>query len=617
MKKGIMKIRNLIAGYYTKSGIVFAVRGVSLDIYKNEILAIVGESGCGKSTLLSSIYRILKPPGKIFNGQVIFNGVDLLKIDEEKLRQMRMKEFSLVPQYAMDALNPVMKIGDYMKSALKDHEISASEAERLIDEKLDLVRLPRDIKNMYPHELSGGMRQRIVIATSLLLNPTLVFLDEPTTGLDVVVQYEILKDVKEIAKKLELSIVVISHDLPLMMMFAERIGIMYAGELVEIGDRDSVLYRPRHPYTMLLIKSVPSLINVRERLYMIPGTPPTLLNNVPNRCSFYDRCPFRFNRCFTERPILKEKDGRFSRCFLTHEEDVDLNLKPIPKEYYAEELARDKSLVTFNISGEKEKVIEVKDLVKIFTIRTGLITRRPLYAVNGVSFDLKMGSITSLVGGSGHGKSTIARILAGIEKQTSGYIYINGVDVSKLHKRREQWYKSKVQMVFQDPYSSLDPRHNVKWHIERPLLIHKKAKNEKELNEKIRQVMYLVDLKPPEKYLYKYPHELSGGERQRVAIGRAIAVEPLVLLADEPVSMLDASVRAGILNLLGRLKKIGMSILYITHDVATVSYISDYIMVIYRGKIVERGKTMDVIKNPRHEYTKKLISVVPDPYKKI
>ncbi|TRM86743.1 ABC transporter ATP-binding protein, partial [Sulfolobus sp. C3] len=230
---------------------------------------------------------------------------------------------------------------------------------------------------------------------------------------------------------------------------------------------------------------------------------------------------------------------------------------------------------------------------------------------------LKKGKIIALVGGSGHGKSTIARVLAGIEEQTSGKIYLEDKDFSSTSKRRSIYYRSRVQMIFQDPYSSLDPRHTVKWHIERPLLLHKKVRNKSELESKIGEILKTVGLKPPEKYLGKYPHELSGGERQRVAIARAISVEPKVLIADEPVSMLDASVRAGILNLLKNFKKLGMSILYITHDIATVSYVADEMMVIYKGKIVESGNVWDIVKNPNHEYTKELISAVPDPYKRI
>ncbi|QGA55318.1 dipeptide ABC transporter ATP-binding protein [Sulfolobus sp. E5-1-F] len=611
----LLSIRNLIAGYYTPSGVILGVVGVSFDIYENEILAIVGESGSGKSTLASAIYGILKYPGKVFHGEVIYNGQDLLKLDYDELRNVRMREISMVPQYAMDALNPVIKIGDFMIRALEEHGISGSEAEKRIKEKLQLVRLPEKVLNMYPHELSGGMRQRAVIATSLLLDPKLVILDEPTTGLDVIVQYKILKDLKEIQRKLGISVMIISHDLPLMMMIADRVGILYGGELVELGHRDSVLYSPKHPYSLLLLKSVPSLINLREKLLTIPGSPPVLLNKAPNICVFYDRCPFRMDICRTEKPrLLNINGGHYVRCFIPQRESgVDLNNLPVPEDYYAEE----EELSSREINVDNNVVLKAENLVKVFYVNKGLIAKEPLYAVNDVSFELKRGIITALVGGSGHGKSTIARILAGIEDQTSGKIFLEGQDYSYVAKRRSLYYRSKVQMVFQDPYSSLDPRHTVRWHIERPLRIHKKIKSKEELNVKIAQILKMVGLKPPEKYMNKYPHELSGGERQRVAIARAISVEPHVLLADEPVSMLDASLRAGILNLLKGLKRLGMSILYITHDIATVAYIADEVMVIHNGKIVEKGDVRNIIKNPKHPYTQELIEAVPDPYKRI
>ena len=607
----LMSVKGLVAGYYTPSGFIFAVTGVSFDVYKGEILAIVGESGCGKSTLAMSIYNNLKPPGKILAGSVIFEGQDILKMNSDALNALRMRKLSFVPQYAMDSLDPVTKIGDFMKLALREHGYYGSDADKLILEKLELMRLPREVVNMYPHELSGGMRQRVVLATSMLLNPDLLILDEPTTGLDVIVQYEILRDLKEIQRKLGFSIIIISHDLPLMMMFANRIAIMYAGEIVEIGEKQQLLNDPRHPYTLLLLNSVPSIIRRRKVLLSIPGNAPTLTDIKPG-CRFYDRCPFRLSECLSNSPRFININGSHrSKCFRANEKISTIAIRPDYYLDYYEETANDS-----NVSSNTDHsiILEVKNLHKIYTVWRGL-RRIRIHAVNGVSFELKKGIITALVGGSGHGKSTIAKILAGIEKQTSGQIIVNGIDYSNPSLRASKKYRELVQMIFQDPYSSLDPRHNVRWHIARPLIIHGKAKNEKELNDRIIQLLNIVGLRPPEKYLERYPHELSGGERQRVSIARALAVEPKILIADEPVSMLDASVRAGVLNVFRRLKNMGISILYITHDLATVSYVADEVMVIYNGRIVEKGNVNDVIYNPKHEYTKKLIEAVPDPYK--
>ncbi len=601
-----MSVRDLIAGYYTPSGFIFAVTGVSFDAYRGEILAIVGESGCGKSTLAMSIYNNLKPPGKILGGSVIFEGQNILKMSNNELNALRMRKMSFVPQYAMDSLDPVTKIGDFMKLALREHGYDGPDIDKLILEKLELMRLPHEVVSMYPLELSGGMRQRVVLATSMLLNPDLLILDEPTTGLDVIVQYEILRDLKHIQRKLGFTIIIISHDLPLMMMFADRVAVMYAGEIVEIGEKQQLLNDPRHPYTLLLLNSVPSIIKRRKMLLSIPGNAPALVDIKPG-CRFYDRCPFRLSECLSNSPRAINIDGSHrSKCFRANENISTISIRP---DYY-EEIISDS-----NINNNADGIIlETKDLHKVYTVWRGL-RRVRIYAVNGVSFELKKGVITALVGGSGHGKSTIAKILAGVEKQTSGQIIVNGMDYSNPSLRASKRYRELVQMIFQDPYSSLDPRHNVRWHIARPLMIHGKARNAKELNDKIIQLLSIVGLRPPEKYLEKYPHELSGGERQRVSIARALAVEPKILIADEPVSMLDASVRAGVLNVLRRLKGMGISILYITHDLATVSYVADEVMVIYNGKIVERGNVNDVIYNPKHEYTRKLIEAVPDPYK--
>jgi len=601
-----LSVRDLIAGYYTPSGFIFAVTGVSFDAYRGEILAIVGESGCGKSTLAMSIYNNLKPPGKILGGSVIFEGQNILKMSNNELNALRMRKMSFVPQYAMDSLDPVTKIGDFMKLALREHGYDGPDIDKLILEKLELMRLPHEVVSMYPLELSGGMRQRVVLATSMLLNPDLLILDEPTTGLDVIVQYEILRDLKHIQRKLGFTIIIISHDLPLMMMFADRVAVMYAGEIVEIGEKQQLLNDPRHPYTLLLLNSVPSIIKRRKMLLSIPGNAPALVDIKPG-CRFYDRCPFRLSECLSNSPRAINIDGSHrSKCFRANENISTISIRP---DYY-EEIISDS-----NINNNADGIIlETKDLHKVYTVWRGL-RRVRIYAVNGVSFELKKGVITALVGGSGHGKSTIAKILAGVEKQTSGQIIVNGMDYSNPSLRASKRYRELVQMIFQDPYSSLDPRHNVRWHIARPLMIHGKARNAKELNDKIIQLLSIVGLRPPEKYLEKYPHELSGGERQRVSIARALAVEPKILIADEPVSMLDASVRAGVLNVLRRLKGMGISILYITHDLATVSYVADEVMVIYNGKIVERGNVNDVIYNPKHEYTRKLIEAVPDPYK--
>ncbi|WP_338598962.1 ABC transporter ATP-binding protein [Sulfolobus tengchongensis] len=610
--ESVLDVRELTAGYFTQNGLVVAVTNVNFNVKPNEIVAIAGESGCGKSTLAMAIYGLLKYPAVILKGHVYLNGKDILSMDKDKLRELRMKEFAYIPQFAMDALDPVTKIGDQMIRAALSHGVSESEAHKLVKEKLEIVDLPPNVLNMYPMELSGGMRQRVVIATSILLNPSLIILDEPTTGLDVLVQYEILKDLKKIQRKLGISLLLISHDLSMLMMIADRVAIMYAGEIVEISQREELLKRPSHPYTMLLLNSLPSLIQRRKRLLSIPGNPPLMLSKVPISCRFSDRCPFVMERCKDSHPALVSiGEGHNVRCLLHQERYTDLSNLSLPPDYYVEEEY---------IADDHEQgniVMKIENLSKTYFVRKKFVFTEAIDAVNNVSFDLKKYTITALIGGSGHGKSTIARILAGLVQQTSGKIYLLGEDVSEYRLRNSMWYKENVQMIFQDPYSSLDPRHNVMWHIERPLLIHKKVSDEKHLQTKISEILKSVGLKPPEKYLYKYPHELSGGERQRVAIARAIAVEPKVLIADEPVSMLDASLRAGILNLLKRFKSSGMSILYITHDIATVSYIADEIMVIYRGKIVEKGKTDEVISNPSHEYTKRLIEAIPDPYKTI
>lgn len=534
MGNKILDINNLNVDYLSEGASIHAVRDFSMHINENEIFGLVGESGSGKSTVIKSILRILPAPGVITKGEIKFKDQDILELDESELSSLRWSHISVVKQKALNSLNPLLKIKEQIIDTIRAHEqIKTKDAMERCNALMDLVEIDRNYLNSYPHELSGGMKQRVVIAIALALKPELIIMDEPTTALDVVIEKEIILKILALKSQLGFSLLFITHDLNLILGFADRVGVMLDGELVDIDSAEIIKSGGNNPYTTKLINSIPDVSDYNQT-------------------------------------------------------KADKN---------------------------EPELIHVKDLVKTYSRHASIFSSDKFHAVDGVSFNVNKNEIVGLVGESGSGKSTISKILTKLIDFDGGQILFNGEDISCITKRRDLLdYRKKVQMIFQDPFASLNSIHTVYHHLSRPILIHRsydkysKKERDQMVKKEIIAILKEVDLSPPEEFLYKFPHEMSGGERQRIALARVLLVQPQLIIADEPTSMLDMSIRMEILDLLKSLQvKKGISILFITHDIASACYLSNRLIVLKNGKIVDSGVVSEIINNPKDKYSKLLI----------
>jgi oligopeptide/dipeptide ABC transporter ATP-binding protein len=606
LRQPMLDIRDLSIAYRSDAGDVRAVRDVSLSLHPGEVVGLAGESGCGKSTLAYGSIRLLRPPAVITAGSVTYHGrrtaaggVDVLAANAAQLRALRWREIAIVFQSAMNSLNPVMRVSDQLLDAVGAHlPLDDEQRHARIVELIEMVGIPRARLRSYPHELSGGMRQRVMIAMALAAEPEVVIMDEPTTALDVVVQREILSEIFELKARLGFSVLFITHDLSLLLEIADRVVIMYAGQIVESGTREQIHRRAAHPYTRGLLTAFPKLTGPRLKLSGIPGSPPDLRGALAG-CPFAPRCDFATDACATVdmslAPVQAQPD-HISACPFVNAAEA-----PPPRIVPAAEGAS---------TAPGPVVLEAVELEKEFRLGRGR-KATVVSAVNHVSLELRRGRVVALVGESGSGKTTVARLLAGQERRSGGQILLDGRPIEPAARRGFRAYKSEVQMVFQDPFASLNPLHTVRYHLERALRLHaERNPGVQTLDELLEQVR----LTPAAKFRDAYPHELSGGQRQRVAIARALATAPRVLLADEPVSMLDVSIRLEMLDLIDQLRRsLDLAVLYITHDIASARYFADEIAVMYAGEIVERGPAEQVTQSPSHEYTRLLIASAPDP----
>ena len=612
----IMQVRDLHVSFATEAGVCRAVRGVNFDLWRGRTLGIVGESGSGKSVTALSLIGLLDDNAKV-TGSIIMNGEELIGKTDEEMSEIRGERIAMVFQDPLSALTPMFTIGDQIAEGLITHhpDMSKQQIHDRCVELLDLVGIPQPEERLssFPHQFSGGMRQRVMIAIAIANNPDVIIADEPTTALDVTIQAQILDVLAKAQKETGAAVVLITHDLGVVAGAADDILVMYAGRPVERASIDDVFQHPSMPYTMGLLGAVPKPhIAASQRLVPIQGNPPSLVD-IPKGCPFSPRCPLATPECSLSEPNLEVVDansGHLASCRRL-QEIIDKNMKytdvfPVPDLLPADwaDVPRDQRPVT----------LEVDDLVKHFPLTGGGMFRRTIgqvAAVDDVTFKIRQGETLALVGESGSGKSTTLMEIMNLMKPEDGRIVVLGHDLAELKKRAERKALRKdLQIIFQDPMSSLDPRMPIYDVLAEPLKVHKWSKEK--INRRIGELMELVGLNPD--YVDRFPAQFSGGQRQRISIARALATDPKVLLLDEPIASLDVSIQAGIINLLEDLQaKLKISYLFVAHDLAVIRHISDRVAVMYLGQVVELGETEDVFTHPRHPYTQALLSAIPVP----
>jgi peptide/nickel transport system ATP-binding protein len=602
----LLDVQDLHVHFETSRGIVRAVEGLSFNVRKGEVVAIVGESGSGKSVSALSIMRLLpKHTGRVPKGRITFDGRNLLDLDDEEMRKIRGHHISMIFQEPMTSLNPILTIGLQITEPLQIHMgMTPDQARDRAIELLSLVGIPDPAGRLeqYPHQFSGGMRQRVMIAIGLACNPQLIIADEPTTALDVTIQAQILELMKDLSRKLNIALIVITHNLGVVARYADRVIVMYAARLVEEGEADNVFHRPRHPYSMGLLRSVPRLDRPRgSKLETIEGLPPNLAH-MQSGCRFAPRCPFKIAVCDTEPSLLATDTGGLSRC------------------HRHEEITAGKLVWGATSSGAQQPIVlkddallSVRNLTKTFEVRGGFRgVKGSVRAVQDVSFEIRPGETLGLVGESGCGKTTVGRLILKLEQPTSGEIRFEGADLASATAAEMKAVRRKIQVIFQDPYSSLNPRMTVGQIIGEPLSVYKLVPDAKKEDARVAQLLEQVGLRP--EMAARYPHQLSGGQRQRVGIARALAMEPSFIVCDEAVSALDVSIQGQIINLLEDLQeRLGLSYLFIAHDLAVVRHISMRVVVMYFGKVMEIADRDAIYKEPLHPYTKVLLDAAPVP----
>jgi peptide/nickel transport system ATP-binding protein len=604
----VLELDNARISYFTRAGEINVVPGVSFKLAQGEAIGLVGESGCGKSTVAFSIVRYLGGAGRLTGGRILFEGRDMAKMSEPELRQLRGRRLAMVYQDPMSSLNPVIPVGRQLMEVPIVHQgASEAEARQRALQMLAEVKLPdaASVFTRYPHQLSGGQQQRVVIAMALMAEPSLLIMDEPTTGLDVTVEAAVLDLVRDLRRKRSTALVFISHNLGTVVRVCDRIGVMYAGDLVEEGPIGSVFRNPRHPYTRGLLECLPVLGTDKRTspLVPIPGQVPPALHR-PQGCIFAGRCKHVDQaRCTAGRIETIAIPGEsVHRVQCVRALELPFWQRP---QVAATAAAVDES--------QAELVLDIDHLRKFYETSTSIFSGAESYeikALNDVSMSAKRGMTLAVVGESGCGKSTLAKVLTGLEKATDGRVSLDGTDIGGIRvEDRTSAVKGKLQMVFQNPDSTLNPSHSVGFAIERSLR-RLKSLTGAAVHERARRLMEIVKL--PADFVDRKPRQLSGGQKQRVAIARALAGDPDVMVADEPVSALDVSVQAAIINLLLELQSTrAATMLFISHDLSVVRYLADRVAVMYLGKIVEFGAVDEVFSPPYHPYTEALLSAVP------
>ena len=601
----LLKVENLKT--YFNVGIdkiARAVDGVSFDIEKGKTLAIVGESGCGKTQTAFSIIRLIASNGFHPSGKIQFNNKNLSELSELEMQSIRGNDISMIFQEPMTSLNPLYRIGNQLEEPLSQHrKIVKGPARKLAIELLDQVGIPDPHKRVdcFPHELSGGMKQRVMIAMALACKPKLLIADEPTTALDVTIQAQVLKLMSDLQKETGMAILLITHDMGIVNQIADDICIMYAGRVAEKGSRDSILKDMAHPYTRHLMDSIPRINDTGYLLNTIPGMVPGATDYGVG-CLFAERCSQVMDICKkvdSPEHLIKSNHSAFCHLY-EHGKLTNEFTKP-------NRIKSPKRLI------KDESILSIKALRTWFPVRKGVFLRTTNYvkAVDNVDLEIQKGATLALVGESGCGKTTLGESILRLTRESRGEVFFNGLNLMSLNNTELKKIRNQIQIVFQDPMGSLSPRMTVETIVGEGLKEHHKNINEIDLRKKIENILNEVGL--PKTILDRYPHEFSGGQRQRIAIARALILEPSFLVLDEPTSALDVSVQAQVLNLFKELQaKRNLTYLFITHNLNVVRYMADKVAIMYLGKIVEYGSTIEIFQDPKHPYTKTLLAAILD-----
>jgi len=622
MSTPLLQVKDLEVKYHTREGILTAIHNASFAVNEAEIVGVVGESGCGKSTVASAVMRLLPPNGEISGGQILFQGRDLCRLDQETLRQLRGKDMSMIFQDAMTSLNPVFTIEQQMVDAQKAQlQLPREGQQKILKDRavkmLERVGIPDPAQRIkeYPHQFSGGMRQRIMIAMALLSVPDLLVADEPTSALDVTLEAQILELILKLRDELGTAMLYITHDLGVIARLCDRVIVMYAGNIVESGGVYDIFDEPKHPYTQALLSSHPSHSLQEHRLRTIRGRVPSL-RELPLGCKFAPRCDLAREVCQNMEPGFYQVDQQQVLC---HAYGTDwaqaaaaasAAITP-PATSPAASISR-----TIEITPATDQaIVEMRDLHTHFSDHMALLEQilgrkgGAVRAVDGVDIRLRHGETLGLVGESGSGKTTLGRTILRLVDATRGEVVIQGQDITHLPHAKLRPMRARMQMIFQDPFSSLSPRMKVSSILLEPFRIHGVAVDDE---SKVDELLEMVGLSAEQ--ADKYPHQLSGGQARRVGIARALALHPDILVADEPTAGLDVSVAAGILNLLKDLREqLNLTYIIITHNLNVISFIADRVAVMYLGKILELANTQELFTHPRHPYTEALMSAIPIP----
>ncbi|MXZ01720.1 ABC transporter ATP-binding protein, partial [Candidatus Poribacteria bacterium] len=616
MQEALLSVQNLKTYFRTPEGLARAVDGISFEIAPNEIFALVGESGCGKSvTALSVIQLVAQPAGFIAGGAIYYKGQDITRLPEVEKRKIQGNDIAMVFQEPMTSLNPVFTVGSQISEAIRQHQnLRGAAARNAAIEMLDLVGIPEPAARYdeHPHQMSGGMKQRVMIAMALSCRPGLLIADEPTTALDVTIQAQILELIQRLQQELQMAVLLITHDLGVVANIADRVAVMYAGKIAEIGTWEQLYKTPQHPYTVKLLASTPARHKRGTQLHTITGRVPKA-TDYSDGCRFADRCPKVMDGCEAIPPTLHTVNGseHTVACHLYNPEPPFSATVTGATKLELETDAEKIETPPTQTEGAQPQ-LQVRDFCVHYPIQKGIFKRTVgyVYAVDDVTLDIPRGKTLALVGESGSGKTSFGKAILRLGVPVAGDLVYDGANIATATRQEMHPYRKRMQIIFQDPYASLNPRMTIGAIIQEGMQAHGIGESDEEREARVTELMQRVGLSPD--MVTRYPHEFSGGQRQRIGIARCLAVDPEFIVCDEATSALDVSVQAQILNLLKSLQDdFNLTYLFITHNLSVVEYFADEVAVMYLGRIVERGATEEIFDAPKHPYTRALLSAVP------